>query len=81
MLLPDKHIKLSESILGLSGFVLGQLDKPRTLDELVTSLAKANKSHKYPTAHSVDHLVLAAAFLFSIGLAEGTADGAIKRCD
>lgn len=81
MLLPDKHIKLSESILGLSAFILGQLDEPRTIDELVTGLAKANQSRTFPTAHGIDHVVLASAFLFSIGIVQCTDDGAIERCD
>lgn len=81
MLLPDKHIKLSESILGLSSFVLRKLNKPRTVDELVRMLAKANETADFPTAHGIDHLTLAAAFLFSIGIVQGTDEGAIKRCD
>jgi hypothetical protein len=81
MLLPDKHIKLSESILGLSAFVLSQLGKPRTLDELIASLAEANKNRQFPTAHGIDHLLLAASFLFSLGIVQSTADGTISRCD
>lgn len=67
MLLPNKHIRFSESLIGLGGFVLEKLTKPSTIDELWGEFCKARKSGEYPAQHSFENLVLAVDTLYAIG--------------
>jgi len=81
MLLPDKHIRLSESILGLGAFVLEHLDEPTTIDSLWHALQEANENESFPARHGIDNLVLAAVFLYSVGIVSDSADGTLVQCD
>jgi hypothetical protein len=78
MLLPEKHIKLSESILGLGAFVLQDLETPKTIDNIWKDFEKVNNSPQFPAYHGFDNLVLALDFLFSIGAISQLSDGKIK---
>lgn len=80
MLLPDKHISLAESLLGLGAFVLAQLDRPRSIDFLHERAAAARGTPELPAYHDFDSVVLAVLFLYSIGAIEMTNSGAIRRC-
>jgi hypothetical protein len=81
VLMPDKHIKLSESFYGLGSFVLELLVFPKTIDELWGIFSKAVTSKEYPSQHSFEHLVLAVDFLYAISAVELQSNGALKRCD
>lgn len=81
MLLPDKHITVAESLLGLGAFVLQQLDRPRSIDRVHDLLLDACKRGDLPAHHDFDSLTLAILFLFSIGTVEVTNSGALRRCD
>lgn len=65
MFLPDKHISFAESFLGLSTFVLENIEKPATIDELWKSFEK-QQGHEYPAFHSFDNLVLAVDILYAL---------------
>ena len=80
MLLPDKHITLAESILGLGSFVLGELSRPKSLDQLYSSLERANETTDLPAYHGVESLILAILFLYSIDAIDLTRDGRIRQC-
>lgn len=67
MLMPKKHIRLSESIIGLAGFLLPYLTEKRTIDYLWKEVKNANTTQTLPAKHSFDNLVLAIDFLFMIG--------------
>ena len=67
MILPSKHIKLSESFIGISGFLLKLLKEPMTIDDLWTKFQKVNNTPLYPAYHSFDNVVLGLNLLFSIG--------------
>jgi len=67
MLMPAKHVKLSESLLGLSGFVLTRLNKPKTIDLLWREFKAASESNEYPAYHSFENLILAIDFLYLLG--------------
>ena len=41
MLMPDKHVKFSESLIGLGSFVLESLDEPMSIDALWKSFKQA----------------------------------------
>jgi len=67
MILPSKHIRVAESLLGLSGFVLSELDNPKTVDDLWRLYIKANDTKRFPAYHGFDQFILALDYLFIAG--------------
>lgn len=69
-LLPHKHIRFSESLIGLAGFVRQLLKEPRSIDELWEILNQDKSGWLYkPT---FDQVVIAVVILFALGqLIEG----------
>jgi hypothetical protein len=80
MLLPDKHITLAESILGLGAVVLESLDRPRTIDYLFKTVRQLRDAGRMPAFHDFDTVTLAVLFLYSVGVVESTESGTIRRC-
>jgi hypothetical protein len=79
MILPEKHISLSESILGLGGFLLSYIDKPVTVDELWIKFNQSVKDKEYPKYHSFDNLILALDFLFLLDAVQLDTKGRLIR--
>jgi len=80
MLLPDKHITMAESILGLGAILLGHLDRPQSLDRL-HELARADmESGTLPAYHDTDAVMLGVLFLYALGAVELTPSGGVRRC-
>ena len=76
MILPQKHITLQESLLGLSSFVLLQLDQSDlTVDEIWLKYLKINNSKKFPAKHNFDDIILAIDILFSLKKIKSTSEG------
>ncbi|WP_266364141.1 ABC-three component system middle component 6 [Tellurirhabdus rosea] len=68
MLLPTKHIRIAESILGLGGVALHYLkEKPRTIDDLWQALKLGKAKELMGAYHTFDNLILALDFLFITG--------------
>lgn len=67
MILPTKHIKISESLIGLSGYLLNFLKNPMTVDELWLEFSKIN-NRKFPAYHTFDNVILSLDLLFLIGI-------------
>ena len=67
MILPSKHIKLSESFIGLGGYLLQLLKEPMTIDDLWVKFQKVNNTTMYPAYHSFDNVVLGLNLLFLVG--------------
>ncbi|MCB0517542.1 MAG: hypothetical protein H6577_22955 [Lewinellaceae bacterium] len=80
MILPNKHITVSQSLWGLAAFLLTFLDVPKTVDELWSKFEKINDSPKFPARQSFERVVLALDFLYLIDAIEITGDGKIKLC-
>lgn len=80
MLLPDKHISLAESLLGLGAFLLAKLERPRSVDQLHELVTAARETPDLPGYHDFDSVVLAVLFLYLVGAVEMTNSGAIRRC-
>lgn len=81
MLMPDKHVRFAESLLGLGSFVLEVLDEPRTIDELWVLFGRHLRAGKYPARHSFENFVLAVDTLYAIGaLTEDRQSGVLRRC-
>lgn len=79
--MPDKHIKFSESLLGLGSYVLEALSTPQTIDDLWSNFSKACRAGNYPARHSFENLVLAVDTLYAIGAVEECEqNGVLKRC-
>lgn len=81
MLLPDKHIRLSESLLGLGSYLLDVLKQPRTVDDVWLEYRKARETGIYPAHHTFENVVLALDVLFAINAVKLIDNGLIKKCD
>lgn len=64
-LLPHKHIRFCESLIGLAGCIRQLLDKPRTVDDLYSILNAPNSAWLYKP--SFEQVVSAVVILFAIG--------------
>lgn len=80
MLLPDKHVRLSESILGLAGLVYDSLAVPMSLDALIDRLEARLSTDQWPAAHSTEAVTLSLCFLHSINLVNVDNQGDFFRC-
>jgi len=80
MILPDKHITISQSLLGLGGYILTVLDSPQTIDELWQQLEKTLGSSKFPTKHTFENMIMALNFLYMIRAIDYTPEGKIEIC-
>ncbi|MEW4275376.1 ABC-three component system middle component 6 [Priestia megaterium] len=80
MILPRKHIKLSESILGLSAVILSLIDKPISFDDLWNDFQVINNTKELPAFHDLDNFTLGLTFLFAIGAIKEGERGYIELC-
>jgi len=64
MILPEKHINLSESLFGLGGYLLNLLSKSKTVDMLWEEFCKDVEYKKFPTLHTFDNFILALDYLY-----------------
>jgi hypothetical protein len=67
MILPSKHIRNCESLIGLGSILLSKLEEPQTIDELWIEFEKINNTPDCPTLHSFDNVILALDLLFVLG--------------
>jgi len=78
MLLPSKHLKISESLFGLGAYLLKYIgDEPQTIDQLWFKVSKQNQSKRSFSYHGFDNLILALNYLFMIGAIEINKEGEI----
>lgn len=80
MLLPSKHVRLAESLLGVGALVIESLKEPLTLDALKDELDRCVEREQLPAKPSLEIVVLALDFLFVIGVVKILDNGAITRC-
>lgn len=78
MILPKKHIKLSESFFALGALVLEQIENPKTIDEIWGNINYKRKI--ISAASSFDNLLLTLDYLFSIGVIKLNKEGEIVKC-
>jgi len=81
MLLPTKHIKISQSLIGLSGLLYSLFDGDDilSLENLYECYEKKAGTKKFPARHTLDHLLLALDFLYLMNLIELTEGGELKK--
>lgn len=66
MIFPEKHIKNSESLIGIGSIIIEQIKKkPKNIDELWVNIEKL-KGKKYSSTLSFDTFILSVDFLFII---------------
>ena len=83
MLMPDKHIRLAESLLGLGAYLLDVLAEPQTVDQLWQRFKSDRQAGRYPVNQSFENMVLALDALYAVGaISDGgrESDGVLQRC-
>lgn len=78
MIIPKKHISLSESIIGLSAIIYSSIGNKDNIDDI---FARVKKDRRVPKSFDLDSIVMGLDFLFSIGLVVLTEDGGIAKCN
>lgn len=66
MLMPTKHIKTENALIGVGAEVLSLLDRDKTVSRLFSDLQEDRRENELSTIH-FDWFLLAMDFLFSIG--------------
>ena len=79
MLMPQKHINLSESLIGIGGFVLGIVkNKEKTIDTIIKEVEKLIDNPKNKKIYNnVDNIMLSIDYLYSIGAIDIDENGRI----
>jgi len=67
-LIPHKHVRFCDSIVGLAGFIRTLLVEPRTVDELWTLMSYDNSP--WPSRPPLEYLIYAIDTLFALKLVE-----------
>jgi hypothetical protein len=75
-LLPHKHIRFCESLIGLAGYIRQLLNKPLTIDEVYTILNSSESVWLYKP--SFEQVVSAVVILFAIGQISETDNNKLK---
>lgn len=80
MILPSKHTRLSESILGLAGFLLSYLSVTAcSIDDLWNKLSNTEDGRSYFRNHSFDNVVKAVDLLYMMGIVDLDEQGKIVK--
>lgn len=80
-ILPQKHVRNSESLLGLGAITLASIqDEPKNLDRLWADL-KESEFIKQRAHGSIplDNVILAVDFLFAVGAVTLNSEGIIRH--
>ncbi len=79
MILPGKHIRIADSLVGMGALVVETLDHPKELDVVWRDLLKIRAGRKLKARADVRTLILCLDFLYSLGLVEMLPDGRVCR--
>ena len=77
MLSPQKHIRLSESLLGLGANILDLLSRPQNPEQIYDKLKDLNLL----ISHNFEHIILALDFLYACGAIELNEQGKVVKCN
>lgn len=78
MILPSKHLNVSESLIGLGAFIVSILNKPMLVDDCWIELnRKYIETKKIKKHHSFDNFILTIELLYCIGLVDINREGEI----
>lgn len=76
MILPKKHIKLSESLFAMGAIILNELNEPKTVDEIWEEL----KDNKFINIRTFDNLILTLDYLYCINALKMNDEGGLIKC-
>jgi hypothetical protein len=76
-LLPHKHVRFSDSTLGVAGKLRSMLDQPRSIDELQVLLDHA-RSQGWPGRAILGDIIGALNVLYALGEVEMGAEGRVR---
>jgi hypothetical protein len=79
-LLPQKHARLNETILGIGAITLNELTTPQTVDEVWDKLKTLKSKKMLPDRVSFEDLVLTLDFLYALRTITLNEEGALSRC-
>ncbi len=80
MILPNKHVNFSQSLIGLAAFLISMVEKNKDIDELWDNFQRTSNSNKFPTRHSFSNFLLCLDFMFMVGLIFVNEKGEIHIC-
>ncbi|ADU32523.1 ABC-three component system middle component 6 [Evansella cellulosilytica] len=82
MILPQKHIKLSESIFAMGAIIYSLLDDNKSVgvDELWERLKSKNQNEKIIDNYSFDKFIISLDYLFTIGIINSNEKGGLTKC-
>ncbi|MGN7943098.1 ABC-three component system middle component 6 [Virgibacillus sp. 6R] len=82
MILPQKHIKLSESIFAMGAIILSLLHNHKSIgiDELWEKLMGKNRKDKIIDNYSFDKFIISLDYLFTIGVIDINENGGLIKC-
>ncbi len=80
-ILPEKHVRLSESLVGLGAIILGcTLERPQSLEGIWKELHSKEPVHpRINGSITFDSVVLSIDFLFAIGAIRLTNEGLLDH--
>jgi len=78
MILPSRHIKNCESLIGLASILLNLFGDKITVENLWNEFQKINNSVACPTNHSYDNFILSIDLLFLLEKVEIADDNIVK---
>jgi hypothetical protein len=80
-LLPEKHARLNETIIGLGAVALAGLERPQTIDNVWQRVRDLKAKKILPDRVSFEDLVLTLDFLHAIKAVSLNERGALQLCD
>ena len=81
MILPTKHIRFSESILGLAGYLLNHIktNTSCSIDELWEYCQQSTTSSRCFVNQSFDNIIKAVDLLYMMGIVELDEEGKVQK--
>lgn len=79
MILPNKHITVSESLLGFGAILLNHIRSSIHVDDLWVKFESLDQDTGFAAPQSFDNFILTLDLLFMIGLIELESDGKVRR--
>ena len=81
MILPNKHIRFSESTLGLAGYLLSRIQErgSSSVDELWDDCQHESTGARLMANQSFDNLIRGVDLLYMMGIVELNVEGRIEK--
>lgn len=70
MVIPSKHLKICDSLVGIGTLVIDALDSPRSFAAVCTEVSLHTSLVDVPKEQAIERILLAVDFLFCVGIVE-----------